>query len=88
MNKNKKHLVEEIVRLEHNNNVLHDTIDQQFINFTNLLKAEENKSNIKDSIGRVFNALQSSKELEDYSVELINYIHEKVKAIKEDAGLF
>lgn len=88
MNKSKKYLVDEIVRLEHNNNVLHNTIDQQYINFNYLLQEAASKSNPKDSISSFFDSLQTSKELDEHKYDLIDYIHEKVKAIKEDAGLF
>lgn len=38
MSKTKKELVEQIIRLEHNVNVLHDTIDTQVKNFKELEK--------------------------------------------------
>jgi len=38
MSSNKKDLVEQIMRLKHNNNVLEDTINQQVINFKKIQK--------------------------------------------------
>lgn len=35
-------LVDQVMRLEHNNNVLEDTINQQYINYKNLLQQNEN----------------------------------------------
>ena len=43
MNKTKKELVEHIMCLEHNNNVLHETLEQQAKNFETLEKAAYNK---------------------------------------------
>jgi hypothetical protein len=45
-------------------------------------------SDIRDEIDRFLGCLQTSKELEEYRIKLIDYINEKVKSIREDAGFF
>lgn len=39
----KQELVEQIMLLEHNNNALHETINQQFVNFSEMLKEKQSK---------------------------------------------
>ncbi len=46
----KEQLIEHIMCLEHNNNVLHDTIDQQAQNFKELLKKAEGGSDNEQSL--------------------------------------
>ena len=47
----KRELVEHIMVLEHNNNVLHETIHQQFINFSEMMKEKTAKWIAKDDKG-------------------------------------
>lgn len=39
----KRELVEQIMMLEHNNNALHETINQQFVNFSEMMKEKHSK---------------------------------------------
>jgi anaerobic ribonucleoside-triphosphate reductase len=45
-------------------------------------------SAIRDDIDKFLGCLQTSKELEEYRIKLIDYINEKCKEIKEDAGYY
>lgn len=45
MNWTKKRLVEQIMCLEHNNNVLHDTVNTQYENYLKLVADAEQKNN-------------------------------------------
>lgn len=45
-------------------------------------------SDIRDDIDRFLGCLETTRELDEYRIRLIDYINQRCKEIKEDAGYF